>query len=733
MKSVTFAAVALLLFALLVQGATGAVIVPSALLGEEYVYNSAVNTINNVGMITPVHQGSSTAAALAAVHVHHGGYAGSFATTAPGGGSSDFFASIGTDTAVELVYDLTGGGDVPVDSVLCWQYENAGGGPDRVGNHARTLEIRINTEAEGSTLFAGPPLPVTLLPVTDGDTDDGNDLGGVNSAQAFALGDLNGRYVQVSITDNYYGLQGMAGGGDRVGLGEIRFASVLLPETVPGRAWLMAIHAHPDDEGIFFGGVLPYYAQTLGLPVVLVNMTTGWLNSDGSQTADSFTRQAELTEAAVRYGLDDAPVFLLFQQTNWNIGIENSWDRWADYVTDGDDIADGQRMSSRRLAGLIRTYRPEVIVTHDFNGEYGHPDHKAVGFATAAAWDLAAGRDAVIDDGVTPPTVVTPEGVAGDPWEAKKLYVHSYEQGRLFHDHWETISIDTDGYDTPDQTPRQVAEHALDAHASQGYPSVATVYDPLANGGNSWDDHPSERWGLFATAVGPDSPVADFEIEGHTYSGWARGDFTENLTVPSAIGCSLDVEVLDFGVVGVGEEVTRELVVTNTGLEVLSGTAALAGGGCGDFAIVAGTESYELAWGDAHTITVLFAPSWESAGHDCWLEIGDGACGHIPLAGIVTDVPVHAGGLRLSAHPNPFNPRAEIAFTLDRGRRAEISVYDLSGRRRRVLADRPFAAGTHALAWDGRDDAGGPLASGAYLIRLESAPDVLVKKVTLVR
>jgi len=518
-----------------------------------------------------------------------------------------------------------------------------------------------------------------------------------------------------------------------VGLGEVRFASAALPETVPGKAWLMAVHAHPDDEGIFFGGVLPYYALTLDLPVVLVNMTTGWLNDDGSQTADSFTRQAELTEAAVHYGLDDAPVFVLFQQTNWNIGIENSWDRWADYITDGDDIADGQRMASRRLAELIRTYRPEVIATHDFDGEYGHPDHKALAFATAAAWDLAAGRDAVIDDGVTPSIVITPDGVAGEPWEARKLYVHSYDQGRLFHDHWETVSIDDNGDGWPDRSPRQVATFALYAHASQGSPSVATVYDPLANGGNSWDDHPSELWGLYASTVGPDTPAADFEIEGHTYSGWARGDFTEHVPVPSATGCSVDVEVLDFGTVGMGEEATREFVITNTGLDVLSGTVALAGNDCGDFVIVEGTESYELAWGDAHTVAVVFAPRPESAGHDCRIEIGSGSCGPILLSGIVSDVPDHPVSIGLSVHPNPFNPRTEIAFVLDRKQRAEISVYDLSGRRRCVLADRPFAAGGHTLVWDGRDTAGGLVSSGAYLIRLESASDVLVRKVTLLR
>jgi len=730
MKSIVVVAAALILAA---PYACGSVIKPAGVVSEEYVFNSAVNTINNVGLLAPVHHGSATATALGAVHVHHGGYAGSFATTAPGGGASDFFASIGADTSVDLVYDLTGGGDTPVDSVLCWQYENSGGGGASVGNHARTLEIRFNTEADGPTLFAGPPITVTLLPVVDGDADDANDLGGVNAAQAFPLGEQAGRYVQVSLTDNYFGLQGMTGGGDRVGLGEIRFASAALPEIEPRKAWLMAVHAHPDDEGIFFGGVLPYYARTLGLPVVLVDMTTGWLNGDGTQTSDSYTRQAELTEAAVRYGLDDGPVFVLFQQTSWNIGIENAWDRWADHVTDGDDVADGQRRASRRLAELIRIYRPEVIATHDFDGEYGHPDHKALAYATAAAWNLAAGRDAVIDDGVTPPIVITPDGVAGELWEARKLYVHSYGQGRLFHDHWETVSIDDDGDGTADRTPRQAADHALDAHVSQGSPSVATVYDPVANGGNSWDDHPSELWGLYATTVGPDSPVADFVVAGRSYLGWARGDFTEHVPVPSATDCSVSVAALDFGAVGVGESVTRTFNITNTGLDVLSGTVTIAGDDCGDFSILVGTETYELAWGDAHTVAVVFSPDQTSTGSDCFIDVGSGSCDPILLSGIVSAVPDYPGRLRLDVRPNPFNPRIEIAFALTREQRAKIAVYDLSGRRRDVIADRRFAPGEHALVWDGRDAAGAPVPSGSYLIRLESASGVLVRKAMLVR
>ena len=113
-----------------------------------------------------------------------------------------------------------------VGSVILWQYENNGGGATaNVGNHSRTIEIRINTEAQGCVAFSDPAATVTLLPVTDSDADPDNDLGGVNSAQFFAFDPLeNGRYVQLSITDNYRGFQGITIGGDRVGLGEVRFA-----------------------------------------------------------------------------------------------------------------------------------------------------------------------------------------------------------------------------------------------------------------------------------------------------------------------------------------------------------------------------------------------------------------------------------------------------------------------------------------------------------------------------
>ena len=87
----------------------------------------------------------------------------------------------------------------------------------------------------------------------------------------------------------------------------------------------------------------------------------------------------------------------------------------------------------------------------------------------------------------------------------------------------------------------------------------------------------------------------------------------------------------------------------------------------------------------------------------------------------------------LEAYPNPLNPQTTISFGLARSEVVEIAIYDLRGRQLRTLADRHFAAGKHALKWDGLDQAGRALPSGIYLVRLQSASAAQGLKVSLVR
>jgi hypothetical protein len=80
-----------------------------------------------------------------------------------------------------------------------------------------------------------------------------------------------------------------------------------------------------------------------------------------------------------------------------------------------------------------------------------------------------------------------------------------------------------------------------------------------------------------------------------------------------------------------------------------------------------------------------------------------------------------------NSFPSPFLPamgaRAAVTlrFELRADQRADLSIYDVAGRRVRSLAlGEDFTAGTNERAWDGRDDAGEPAASGIYFARLET-------------
>jgi len=73
--------------------------------------------------------------------------------------------------------------------------------------------------------------------------------------------------------------------------------------------------------------------------------------------------------------------------------------------------------------------------------------------------------------------------------------------------------------------------------------------------------------------------------------------------------------------------------------------------------------------------------------------------------------------------PNPFSPETRIAFDLPLPGRAELRVYDVSGRLIRTLVDEKRPAGPYSVRWDGRDDAGRAVASGVYFYSLR-APGV---------
>jgi aminopeptidase N len=101
--------------------------------------------------------------------------------------------------------------------------------------------------------------------------------------------------------------------------------------------------------------------------------------------------------------------------------------------------------------------------------------------------------------------------------------------------------------------------------------------------------------------------------------------------------------------------------------------------------------------------------------------------------GGASGVPEAAATALLGAAPNPFNPRTEIRWAQAAAGPVSVAVHDAAGRRVRVLVDEVRPGGEHAVAWDGRDEAGRRAAAGTYLVRLEAAGAADVRKITLVK
>ncbi len=97
------------------------------------------------------------------------------------------------------------------------------------------------------------------------------------------------------------------------------------------------------------------------------------------------------------------------------------------------------------------------------------------------------------------------------------------------------------------------------------------------------------------------------------------------------------------------------------------------------------------------------------------------------------DVPETSMFTAVSVAPNPFNPYTTIDFAVGNQQHVTVAVYDMSGRQVAVLTDQLYAAGLHQADWDGKDSAGQAVASGTYLVRLQTQDVVESRKIMLVR
>ena len=147
---------------------------------------------------------------------------------------------------------------------------------------------------------------------------------------------------------------------------------------------LLLVHAHPDDEAISTGGAM-MKARADGHRVVLVTATRGEVgeiyNMDEEATRPHLgdVRSKELEAAARLLGVNRAE-FLGYRDSGM-VGTADNEDPRSFHQAPLDEAA-------AKLAAILREERPNVVVTYDADGTYGHPDHIKAHHVTNAALDL---------------------------------------------------------------------------------------------------------------------------------------------------------------------------------------------------------------------------------------------------------------------------------------------------------------------------------------------------------
>jgi hypothetical protein len=172
-------------------------------------FPSGPNALATTGKLTPdVETGATLTQAEAARFT--AGTLGGWATVSSG--TNNYYASY---PAPILAWDL--GAVEDVNHVVLWQYDDNGN-----GNQLRGFSMAYSTDGVHFTAFSSV----------------GSLAAGTEAAQVFNLGGVTARYIEIRLDSNYHSSY-PTNGGDRVGLGQIRFDALAVPE--PGSLTLMGL------------------------------------------------------------------------------------------------------------------------------------------------------------------------------------------------------------------------------------------------------------------------------------------------------------------------------------------------------------------------------------------------------------------------------------------------------------------------------------------------------------
>lgn len=224
---------------------------------------------------------------------------------------------------------------------------------------------------------------------------------------------------------------------------------------------ILLFPTHSDDDVLFFGPLISYYAIEQQLAVQTAFMVDhGW----------EFERGHERLNGLWEMGVRHYPILGSAPDTG-----DKNFDFGMIYYANSNIL--------QWQIEQIRRFRPLVVVGHDFEGEYGNAGHKVNAYYLAQAIEAAADPE------------MSPESAdIWGTWDTPKFYVHLYPENEWYFDVNTPLTSDPVG-----RTPFEIAQDAFAYHVSQHTGSLRMHQE---DDQREWDCRP---FGLYRSLVGPDT------------------------------------------------------------------------------------------------------------------------------------------------------------------------------------------------------------------------------------
>ncbi len=238
------------------------------------------------------------------------------------------------------------------------------------------------------------------------------------------------------------------------------------------KADILVIPAHADDEALFFSGIIPIYTNENRARVQAV------LFSDHVTTGEHW-RPHEFLDSLWVLGVDHYPVFGPFI------------DEYSESLEEAEGLLDKEE-GLEFIVEELRRFKPQVVVTHDRKGEYGHGTHMFVCERLLEALEISQDSSKYPDSAQTYGT-----------WDVPKTYIHLWPENKIETDTRAPLSS------FGGKNAFELGKEAYDQHLSQAWTwyYVDDGYDE--NGNPNGYEYSIAKYGLARTTVGLDSGTND--------------------------------------------------------------------------------------------------------------------------------------------------------------------------------------------------------------------------------